>query len=100
MISFIGFVVFVALIALILFIYSNNVYTRVYHVLVVPAATNLKPMMAERPLIVLNQSDFSYSHDEKDVFVFRMADKSLKTEQDYERIVKNLLGDRNYKIYI
>lgn len=102
--SFILYTSIVVILAFSIFyivVFGNSKHSKVYHVLVVPAATNFKPMIDERPLVVLNQSDFSYSHNQRDdIYVFRMVDKSLKTEQEYETIVTNLLGNREYKIYL
>lgn len=72
-----------------------------YHVLIVPHNTNFKPMINQRPLIILNQSDFTYStNNEKNVYVFKITDKTITDEKAYETIAKNILGNKPFKLYL
>lgn len=105
MLSFIIILVILMIFILYKFIYETpETYNKntLYHVLIVPFDTNFKPMISQRPLIILNQSDFTYNQKaEDDVFVFEIKDKKLKNEKDYELLVKNILGENNkYKLYL
>jgi hypothetical protein len=94
-------VLFLALIFYLFYSFMKKRDHILYHVLIVPNNTNFKPMIDHRPLIILNQSDFTYaSNNEKDVYVFRIMDKKITDEKDYETLIKSILGNKHFKLYL